>query len=152
MLTCRCIVIFHLLVTSLTVSSQEKYDVRKFQEILIGEWNGQAVHTPVGPAPYDINFQWLSKDCISGTAYNGFSHHTWTFCVEGKNLKLDFLSDFRGNDQPIHFKPISEKDGVITFIADTHQFMEVLVAMNKEDGLIKVIHNGKLHVQINLER
>lgn len=122
-----------------------------FLKKLLGKWQGRAVHTPVGPAPYDIEFIWQSKKCISGTADNGFSHHNWTFCQEKSDVTLDFLSDFRGNDQAIHLNAVSSHDGVMTFMADTHQFMQVLVAIDKNKGWMKIMHYGKLHVEIKLQ-
>ncbi|MCZ6525501.1 MAG: hypothetical protein O6928_02935 [Gammaproteobacteria bacterium] len=123
-----------------------------FLKKLLGKWRGRAVHTPVGPTPYDIEFTWQSKNCISGTANNSFSHHNWTFCEEKSDVTLDFLSDFRGNDQTIHLNPLSMDDGVMTFMADTHQFMQVLVAIDKDKAWMKIMHYGKLHVEIKLQR
>lgn len=145
------IIIVTLLVSIGTFAHGET-DAGRFQALIAGEWQGKAVHTPIGPTPYDIEFRKQNDLCLIGTAYNGFTHHTWVFCDDQGDLKLDFLSDFRGNDLPIHFKLVSEQEAIWTFHADSHDFMDVLMTIRENSGWIKIMHHGKLHVQINLER
>lgn len=141
-----------LLLVSFSVRPQTVTDAGKLQADLLGKWQGRAVHTPLGPTPYDIDFQRRDESCLSGTAYNGFTHHTWTFCEAAGQLLLDFLSDFRGNDRPIHFQLIDAEDSVLTFHAASHDFMDVLLSIGEERGWINILHHGKLHVRIELER
>ena len=110
------------------------------------------MHTPVGQRPYDIEFKRIDSKCISGTADNGASLHTWTFCVENTELRLTFLSDFAGNTRPFYFKTIAYDEQFITFMADSHQFMKVQFKRSGKERWIRVIHHGKLHVEIKLNK
>lgn len=125
--------------------------LRQFIKALTGPWSGTAVTTPVGPVDYDITFRPVAGDCISGTAHPG-TNHTWTFCISDKGLVLDFLTDFRGNNTPIHFQQSAYNDDVYTFKAATHKFMEVLVFAGETSAWMKIFHYGKLHVEIQLRR
>lgn len=120
--------------------------------VLVGEWRGRAVQTPVGPAPYDMRFQWTGEDCISGTADNGFSNHTWTFCRTSAGLALDFLSDFSGNQQPIHLRAVSREEGKLVFHAASHPFMDVLVFPHGRKIRVDIMHHDRLHVRIEWSR
>ena len=111
-----------------------------------------AIHTPVGPTPYDINFKYSNENCISGIANNNFSDHYWMFCDSSGNLTLEFMSDFRGNDRSILLQVISQDENVFVFRADTHQFMDVVVESGKDQVHIKIMHYGELHVAIELQR
>ncbi len=111
-----------------------------------------AIHTPVGPTPYDINFQYSNENCISGIANNNFSDHYWMFCDSSGNLTLEFMSNFRGNDRSILLQVISQDENVFVFRADTHQFMDVVVEPGKDQVHIKIMHYGELHVAIELRR
>jgi hypothetical protein len=117
-----------------------------------GKWQGRAVHTPVGPTPYDIHFRGSEENCISGTADNNVSHHTWSFCNNADTLSLDFLSDFRGNDQWIHFQLKSQDGSIIVFRAESHPFMDVVVEVSEDKVDIKIMHYAKLHVEIVLQK
>ena len=128
-----------------------KGDIKSLIENLTGNWDGEAVTTPIGPANYDITFERISEKCISGTAHPG-SDHNWTFCDEGETVKLDFLTNFQGNHTPIHFKQVSYNAKVYTFKADSHDFMEVQILNNAEQGWMKIYHHKKLHVEIHLIR
>ena len=121
-------------------------------EALAGDWQGRAVQTPVGPAPYDIHFRRVEGNCIRGTADNGFSHHTWTFCRDSGALTLAFLSDFRGNDQPIHMREISRRENYVVFHADSHDFMDVFLSVREDSVDVEVRHHGELHVRIRWRR
>jgi hypothetical protein len=130
----------------------EVADAPAFLQSLRGEWDGRAVQTPAGPTPYDIHFAWTDDECLSGTANNGFSNHTWTFCRDGRELTLDFQSDFRGNREPIRFQAVSALNGAVVFHAESHPFMDVEISVSDHDVRIDVIHHEKLHVRIELRR
>lgn len=119
---------------------------------LEGDWQGRAVQTPVGPAPYDIRFRRVEGNCLRGTADNGFSQHTWTFCRDSGALTLAFLSDFRGNDQPIHMREISRRENSVVFHADSHDFMDVHLSVQEDSADVEVRHHGELHVHIRWRR
>ncbi|MDE1463970.1 hypothetical protein [Spartinivicinus poritis] len=124
-----------------------------FVSALVGDWRGEALQTPIGQRPYNISFHWVSTQCISGVANNGVSRHTWTFCQNDKNqLVLTFLSDFAGNNTPIHFKVIKTNSEQLTFKANSHPFMEVTVSRYGDVRWINVVHYGKLHVRIMLKK
>jgi len=125
--------------------SAEEHD---FLAMLVGKWRGRAVQTPIGPSSYDIHFEWIDENCIAGIADNEFSNHTWTFCDKSEELTLAFLSDFRGNQQPIHMQVISREDGKLMFHADSHPFMDVLVFPMKRKVRVDVMHHNRLHVRI----
>ena len=131
-------------------SGDQSLHERQFMTGLIGDWSGTAITTPVGPVGYDIRFRSVAGDCISGTAHPG-TNHTWTFCIRDGTLRLDFLTDFRGNSTPIRLRQLAFKDGIYTFKADTHDFMEVLVYAGKTTAWMKIFHYGKLHVEIQLK-
>lgn len=117
---------------------------------LEGNWAGEAVHTPVGPAPYDINFSRDDAGCVSGTAYTGFSNHSWTFCPAEDGVSVNFLSDFRGNEAPILLKSIRTEQGKIVFRSARITFMDVVLARTDDQISIDIMHHGKLHVRIEL--
>jgi hypothetical protein len=119
---------------------------------LTGAWIGRAVHTPVGQLPYNINFEKVTESCVAGVAHNQASNHSWQFCAEPQNLTLRFLSDFRGNETPIHFTATARDTEVISLFAATHPFMQLQVSIQVDAVWIKVIHHGELHVEIRLER
>lgn len=120
--------------------------------ILTGEWRGQAVQTPVGPVPYDIRFVPAGENCISGTADNDFSNHNWTFCCEDGALLLDFLSDFRGNETPIHMRAVSVRENTVVFHADSHAYMDVILSLQEDSTTVEVRHHDEPHVRIEWRR
>jgi hypothetical protein len=127
-------------------------DARTFVSSLAGRWHGRATQTPVGETPYDIEFAWVTGDCVGGTADNGFTHHTWTFCDAPGGTTLEFLSDFRGNTRPIRFEVVAHELQSLSFRASTHPFMTVVVDQHRHSRRIDIRHYGELHVRIELER
>ena len=117
---------------------------------LEGNWDGEAVHTPAGPVPYNIEFSEDDAGCVSGTADTGFSNHTWTFCPAGDGVMLEFVSDFRGNRDPIMLKPVRMEQGKVVFQSAEITFMDVVLARADDQVTIDIMHHGKLHVRIEL--
>lgn len=117
---------------------------------LEGNWRGEAVHTPVGPAPYNINFRRVDHGCVSGTAYTGFSNHTWTFCPAEDGVMVNFLSDFRGNEDRIVLTSIHEEQEKVVFKSAKIAFMDVIVTRADSNFIIDIMHHGELHVRIEL--
>ena len=117
---------------------------------LEGNWHGEAVHTPVGPAPYNINFRRVDPGCVSGTAHTGFSNHTWTFCPAEDGVMVNFHSDFRGNKDRIALKSIREEQGKVVFKSAKIAFMDVIVTRADRNFIIDIMHHDELHVRIEL--
>ena len=142
-----------LAVTVMTaVGTAGELEPPPFLHGLLGAWSGRAVTTPIGPAPYDIHFAWTADTCVSGTADNGASRHTWTFCDAGGALALEFLSDFRGNTRPMMFGVSGHDERTVTFFDPSRDFMQVHVERHGDSRRITIIHDGELHVEIALER
>lgn len=117
---------------------------------LEGSWRGEAVHTPVGPTPYNVVFSRNESGCVSGTAYTGFSNHTWTFCPAENGLNLNFLSDFRGNEDLILLESIYWEQEKVVFKSDKIAFMDVILARAESKFVIDIMHHDELHVRIEL--
>lgn len=117
---------------------------------LEGSWRGQAVHTPVGPAPYNVVFSRNESGCVAGTAYTGFSNHSWTFCPAEDGINLNFLSDFRGNDDPILLESIRWEQEKVVFKSAKIAFMDVILARADGKFTIDIMHHDELHVRIEL--
>ena len=117
---------------------------------LEGSWRGEAVHTPIGPTPYNINFSQVDPGCVSGTAYTGFSNHTWTFCPAEDGVVLKFLSDFRGNEDRIVLKSIHEEQEKVVFKSAKIAFMDVILTRANSKFIIDIMHHDELHVRIEL--
>lgn len=117
---------------------------------LEGSWRGEAVHTPAGPTPYNVVFSRNESGCVSGTAYTGFSNHTWTFCPAENGLNLNFLSDFRGNEDLILLESIYWEQKKVVFKSDKIAFMDVILARAESKFVIDIMHHDELHVRIEL--
>ena len=117
---------------------------------LEGSWRGKAVHTPVGPTQYDVVFSRNESGCVSGAAYTGFSHHTWTFCPAEDGIYVNFLSDFRGNDDPILLESIHLEQEKVVFKSAKIAFMDVILARSERKFVIDIMHHDELHVRIQL--
>ena len=88
--------------------------------------------------------------CVSGTAYTGFSNHTWTFCPAENGLNLNFLSDFRGNEDLILLESIYWEQEKVVFKSDKIAFMDVILARAESKFVIDIMHHDELHVRIKL--
>ena len=88
--------------------------------------------------------------CVSGTAYTGFSNHTWTFCPAENGLNLNFLSDFRGNEDLILLESIYWEQKKVVFKSDKIAFMDVILARAESKFVIDIMHHDELHVRIEL--
>ena len=88
--------------------------------------------------------------CVSGTAYNGFSHHTWTFCPAEDGISLNFLSDFRGNNDLIVLESTHWEPEKVVFRSAKIAFMDVILIRSGRNFTIDIMHHGELHVRIEL--
>lgn len=117
---------------------------------LEGSWRGEAVHTPVGPTPYNVVFSRNESGCVSGSADTGFSDHAWTFCPAEDGINLEFLSDFRGNDDPVLLESIHLEQEKVVFKSAKIAFMDVILARSGRKFVIDIMHHDELHVRIEL--
>ena len=142
-----------LLVSAATwAECQQVAAVRLFFDRLSGDWQGEAVTTPIGPRPYDISFERRDAFWIYGQADPGAAIHHWGFYCEGSELRLRFLSTFRGNRNPVLLEAIGLKDDEIHFKAENPAFLEVKVRPGYTRSVFEVLHHGKRHVLIELKR
>ena len=124
-----------------------------FLAMLEGSWLGKATITPVGPRPYDITFGFDdSKRLVGASRPGNVSTHYWTFYVEDNVLKLEFLSTFAGNRQPIHLTANTEEAGTWYFTTEDITFLEVRVRPQKRATRIQIYLRGEHHVEIELDR
>lgn len=127
-------------------------DVKAFFDLLSGAWQGEAVTTPVGPRPYNISFERREPLWIYGQAEPGAAVHHWGFYCEDGRLWLRFLSTFRGNRDPVLLEAIAITRSEIHFKANNPDFLELMVRPGQEHSQFEVLHHGKRHVLIELER
>ncbi|MCK7495774.1 MAG: hypothetical protein MZW92_35985 [Comamonadaceae bacterium] len=113
---------------------------------------GRRVITPIGPRPYDISFASNAAGEIEGAAEPGGAIHTWTFHRDGEDLKLRFLSTFRGNRQPVLLKARGARDSAVIFQALRPEFLSVRIRAETQTLVMRVFHGDRLHVEIRLHR
>lgn len=126
--------------------------VERFLAGLAGPWRGEAVVTPIGPRPYDIGFAWNDAGELAGAAEPGGATHHWVFRREGDRLLLRFLSTFRGNRRPTLLDAAALRDGGILFRAQEPAFLVLVVRVEGDEALIRVLQDERLHVEIRLRR
>ena len=131
---------------------QQAPGVGQFFDRLSGDWHGEAVTTPVGPRPYDISFERRDPFWIYGQTNPGAAIHHWGFYCEDVELRLRFLSTFRGNRDPVLLEAIRITDAEIHFKAQKPAFLEVKVRPGYTHSVFEVLHHGERHVLIELER
>jgi hypothetical protein len=123
-----------------------------FLAALSGDWRGSAVQTPAGPFSYDIRFEPVAGGCRAGVAEPGGVHHYWKFCPAEAGLELEFLSDFRGNEQPLFLQLHDIDAGTLLFHSQSHTFLKVRARIDGGCLLLQVLHHDRLHVEIHLSR
>ena len=146
-LTAMCL----LLSANTWAGCQQVPGVTLFFDRLAGDWQGEAVVTPVGPRPYDIRFERLEPFWIYGQANPGAAIHPWGFYCEDDELRLRFLSTFRGNRDPLLLEAVRITDAEVQFKAQAPAFLEVAVRPGNSRSVIEVLHHGERHVLIELE-
>lgn len=127
-------------------------DVSAFLGRIQGAWQGEAIITPIGPRPYDISFAPNAAGEIEGAAEPGGAIHTWAFHRDGEDLKLRFLSTFRGNRQPVVLKARGARDGAVIFQALRPEFLSLRIRAETKTLVMRVFHGDRLHVEIRLHR
>ncbi|MBT3048027.1 MAG: hypothetical protein G8D61_21440 [gamma proteobacterium symbiont of Ctena orbiculata] len=131
---------------------QQGPETRLFFDSISGAWQGEAVTTPVGTLPYDIDFKQRGPFRIYGEADPGAAIHHWDFYCESGELRLRFLSTFGGNRDPLLLESIGITTEEIHFKAREPDFLEVKVRFGDRFSVFEVLHHGERHVLIELTR
>lgn len=124
----------------------------EFLTAIEGRWQGQAVVTPRGPLPYDIEFKHDENGAVKGAANPGAAIHSWCFTAQNEGLRLRFLSDFGGNTRPIILAASKRSGETLIFDAVSRDGLSVEVTPLAESMSINVLLDGDLHVRIELQR
>ncbi len=119
---------------------------------LVGAWEGEAVRTPRGVLPYDIDFRRGGDGAVAGVANPGAALHHWRFFVEQRRLRLRFLTTFGGNTQPVWLTAYEFGQDATRFRADRPAYLELRVAPSAHTVAIDVLLRGEPHVDIRLTR
>ncbi|MGB5582806.1 MAG: hypothetical protein WBO93_04285 [Gammaproteobacteria bacterium] len=123
-----------------------------FLTALPGDWDGSAIETPVGPVDYAISFHLCDADVIAGVAELSVSDHHWRFWQSDGELRLTFLSTFRGNQVPTQLIVSKTEDNTIWFHAPEVTLLTLSVTLAEPNVDIRVFHHHKPHVYIRLTR
>ena len=123
-----------------------------FFAALPGDWDGQAIETPIGPVAYPIHFHLCDQDTVAGVAELSVSDHHWRFWRSGDELRLTFLSTFRGNQAPTELRVSRVEEDTIWFHAPDLELLTLSVSMQDTIMDIRVLHYHKPHVHIRLAR
>jgi len=137
---------------AVAMTGAEEGQPTSFMQTMAGDWQGRAITSPAGAMDYDLNFTRTSRDCVSASVNTGASDHVWTFCRSDGLLQLELQSDFLDDETPIQFKLLSRQQDDFIFRADSHEFMELVISLNRDNGRIRVLHDDELHVDIELTR
>ena len=134
------------------VAESAEESSREILQRLPGDWNGEAIVTPIGPMDYDIVFHTCSDGTVAGVAKTGASLHYWIFIRDLEALRLRFLSTFNGNRKPIYLVSSSSEERIIKFHTPSLKFLTL--DMEHTDRLVdlRVYHDNQLHVHIRLQR
>ncbi|HID82797.1 MAG TPA: hypothetical protein EYH06_08855 [Chromatiales bacterium] len=119
---------------------------------LPGSWHGRAIETPVGPIEYAMNFHECVVAVVAGVADTGASLHFWRFWKSDGELRLTFLSTFRGNQKPTQLVANQFEENMIWFFAPELALLTLSITMNEAAINIHVFHHQKPHVFIRLTR
>jgi len=155
---CRVLIIWLLVLSSLSayaaasVAPRSEDIIDRFIATLPGSWDGRAIETPVGPVDYIIGFHLCEKDVIAGVAELSVSDHHWRFWRSDGELRLTFLSTFRGNQEPVQLVVTETRENTISLHAPELALLTLSVTMIESNIHIRVFHHHKPHVYIRLTR
>lgn len=127
-------------------------ETKGFLSAVEGHWRGRAVVTPVGPLPYDIDFQHTAANTVKGAADPGAAIHHWLFSAQGETLRLRFLTTFEGNTKPIFLTAATRAGNRFVFNAEHRVDLTVSVTPDPETIIIEVLLRGDAHILIKLRR
>ena len=140
------------LYAAVVTSPSTKNLIDEFFSALPGSWDGQAVETPVGPVDYAIHFHTCDKMVNAGVAELNVSDHHWRFWRDDGELRLTFLSTFRGNQEPTQLRVSETEQETIWFHAPELALLSLSLTLNEPHLDIRVYHHDKPHVYIRLTR
>jgi len=126
--------------------------IARFVATIAGSWDGRANETPVGPMDYAINFHLCDKGVIAGVAELRVSDHHWRFWQSDGELRLTFLSTFRGNQQPTQLVVSRTTENTIWFHAPELALLTLSATLVEPYLHIRVFHHHEPHVYIQLTR
>ncbi len=124
----------------------------RFFAALPGSWDGRAIETPVGPMDYAIQFHECEPDVTAGVATLRVSDHHWRFWRADEELRLTFLSTFRGNRDATELVATRIEGDTIWFRAPDLELLTLSVALRDSIIDIHVQHYEQPHVYIRLTR
>ena len=137
----------HFLLLPMVVLSAED-----FQNRLVGKWSGQATLTPLGPRPYNIDFQFDAEGILKGAANPGASIHHWWFYTDEGRLTLRFLSTFADNQTPTYLYGTQIDPATYRFHAEHPDFLSLTMKLRPTQIAVDIFHHDNPHVSIRLER
>jgi len=114
---------------------------------LQGCWHGTAVKTPRGVVSYPLCFRHQQGETY-GLARLDLSEHHWRFCSGGK--VLNFLSTFRGNQQPVKLKLAAADNQSLLYRTGDPDFLRVIFRRHQAGFRISIIKRLYYHVAIEL--
>ena len=123
-----------------------------FMDAITGVWNGRAIETPVGPMAYDMTFYACNPNKVAGLTELQASNHHWQFWRSDNELKLTFLSTFRGNQSPIQLVVRQKAEKTIHFHAPKLDLLTVTVTPLDQHIDLRIFHHQQPHVYIRLTR
>ncbi len=121
-----------------------------FLQNLIGTWKGRADRTPMGPLPYDIVFAPIQGGAVAGTADPGAALHHWRFFIANGQLRLRFLSTFRGNTNPTWLYTEEVSSVGAFFRGRDLDHLTVKLELRANDLRIDIFLHDAPHVSIRL--
>lgn len=124
----------------------------QFFTVLPGTWTGQAIETPVGPVDYAITFHLCDQGVIAGVSELSVSDHHWRFWRLDNELRLTFLSTFRGNQDPTQLVVSKTEQNTVWFHAPELGLLTLSLTLAEPVVDIRVFHHHQPHVYIRLTR
>ena len=119
---------------------------------LPGTWEGRAVETPLGPMDYPINFHVCEAGIVAGMTDLNVSDHYWRFWRSNGDLRLTFLTTFRGNKLPTQMFVSKMEGNTIWFHAPKVKLLTLSMTLSGPTIDLRVFHYEEPHVHIQLTR
>ena len=141
-----------LLMMSQQIHTADADPAQAMLTTLPGSWDGTAIETPVGKLDYAMNFHPCSEGVVAGVADPGAALHYWRFWQFDGELRLTFLTTFRGNQEPTQLVVNKIEASTVWFYAPELALLTVSVTLDEPYVDLRVFHHGKPHVYIRLTR
>ena len=147
-----CLILLVIAAAGRAQDPHVELDPARFLQALTGSWTGKAERTPIGPRPYDITFAATAAGRVTGSAHPGRAIHHWTFYYADDRLRLEFLSTFAGNREPIRLHAAEHDARGVLFRARDPALLSVRVSPMANRLHLDVFHWDRPHVSIRLRR